>query len=86
MHAESTIDLYSRMFGKLGSKWPDFIRDLRKAAEKDDPDQIFLTDFTAICSKYHLELSTAERQDILFAFPGRDENNKVRINIYPIYD
>jgi hypothetical protein len=40
----------------------------------------------AICTKYGLELSTAEKQHILYAYPGRDENNKVRINIYPIYD
>jgi len=38
MHAESTIQLYSRMFDKLGVKWFEFIKDLRKASQKEDPD------------------------------------------------
>ena len=79
--------LFSRMINKLGEeKWVKFVGDLRKAAEKDDPDQIFLSDFLKVCKKHKLELSDSERTNLLFSYPGRDEGELVRINIFTIYD
>ena len=86
MHQEHTINLYTQIFNKLGKKWLNLIADLRKAAEKDDPDQIFLNDFIRITRKYGIKLSDSERQNLLYAYPGRDEGVHVRINIYPMYD
>jgi hypothetical protein len=86
MHQEYTISLYTQIFNKLGRKWQKFIADLRKAAERDDPDQIFMTDFLKVCGRYGVTLSDSERQNLLYSYPGRDEGVHVRVNIYPIYD
>ena len=86
MHQEHTINLYTQIFNKLGKKWPSLIAELRKAAEKDDPDQIFLNDFLKIIRKFGIKLSDSERQNLLYAYPGRDEGVHIRVNIYPIYD
>lgn len=74
------------MYTKLGTRWSTFILDMKKAAEQDDKDQIFLDDFLAVCKKYGLHISEKEKKNLCLAFPGRDENDKTRVNIYPIYD
>jgi hypothetical protein len=36
MHQDYTINLYSQLLKKLGSKWPKFVESLKDAADKDD--------------------------------------------------
>ena len=70
----------------MGPKWPRFIQKLKSSAEKDDPDQMFVQTFFKICKSYGIEFSDSQRQNLLYSYPGRDEGNMVRVNIYPIYD
>lgn len=86
MHEEESINIFTKIFNQLGEKWFDFINDLKKAADVDDWNQIFLADFISVCYKYKIILSTKEKTNLLYSYPGRDEGKKVRINIYPIYE
>ena len=59
---------------------------MKNAAEPDDKDQIYLDDFLGVCRKYGLRITKEEKNNLCLSYPGRDENDKSRINIYPIYD
>lgn len=59
---------------------------MRKAADKDDRNQIFLHDFIQVLKKFNLEMSKSKQEMLLDAFPGRDEGEKRRINISRLYD
>lgn len=86
MHQDASVKMFTRIFTTLGKNWEKFVTDLKNSAEHDDPDQIFLKEFARICKKHKIEISELEKSNLLYSYPGRDDGNHVRINIYPIYD
>jgi hypothetical protein len=63
-----------------------FIEALKRVADKDDRNQIFLSDFVAVCKQFKIDLTESERTNLLFSFPGRAEGARERINIYQIFN
>ena len=56
MHQDASVKMFTRIFNKLGKNWGNFVTDLKNSAEPDDPDQIFLKEFSRICKKHKIEI------------------------------
>jgi hypothetical protein len=55
---------FQTLFYKIGaSKWPEFIREIKSQAEKDeDYKQIFFSKFTAILDIFGIRISEKDKQ------------------------
>jgi len=82
MNQNKSLKLFANIFKKLDAKWPDFIEALKRVADKDDRNQIFLNDFVTVCKQFRVDLTEEERKNLLNAFPGRAEGKRERVNIY----
>lgn len=72
---------------RLGSaKWVDFTAELKKKADKDDDEQVFVDDFVQICTKFKIKLSQRQLEQLVDSFPGRKEGNRLRLRVGRFYD
>ena len=71
---------------RIGDKWPLFLSTLRKLSENDDQDQIFIDDFSKVCLNFKIKLSESQLQNLCDSYPGRKEENRLRLNIGRFYD
>ena len=58
MHQDQAIKIFSKIFKRIGSKWDDFIADVKKAADPEDESQIKFSDFLNICGLYNAKLKS----------------------------
>ena len=86
MHQDQAEVIFGKLFKKIGQKWHKFIKDIKEKALKEDPSQIFISNFGQILAKYGFKLSDKETENMLKSFPGIDEGVNRRINISRLYD
>ena len=87
MHQDNSIKLFTKIFNKLGKKWPEFIKELKKNSDVDDESQIYNEDFVKILLKFGADISEKEMKTIGKAFPGKQGGLKgTRLNVSRIYD
>ena len=78
--------MFGKFFTQLKTKWPKFVESLRKAANQEDKNQIFLDDFLSVLKKFKLEITLKEKQMFQDSFPGMDEGERKRVSIGKLYD
>ena len=57
MRIEEGLLIYNKIFDLIGPNWVEFIRKLKKRANKDDQSQIFVKHFRQICEEFGVNLS-----------------------------
>lgn len=87
MHQDKSIALFSKIWIKIGNKWPQFISKLRSVTDKDDESQVYKDDFIDVVNQFGGHLCRPELEELAKAFPGKDGGAKgVRLNVSRIYD
>lgn len=87
MHQDLAINIFTRMFKKIGQKWVQFIAKIKSLADKDDESQIVFNDFVRAAEKSGVKLSEKEKTELIDSFPGMEgADQQPRLNIARIYD
>lgn len=68
--------------------WPKFVKAVRRQAERDEEyQQIFFDKFVKILEdQFSIPVSEHDKDLLKKTFPGRNEGDRVRINISSLYD
>ena len=87
MHQDESIQIFTKIYSQIATKWNSFIKDLKNKADKDDESQIYFVDFLYLIRKYGARLSAKEQEQLLQSFPGQEGGSKgERINVSRIFD
>ena len=87
MHQDNSIQIFTKLFRKIGKNWKNFIAELKARSDTDDESQIVFGIFKEICEKYNSRHTSKELEQLLESFPGQEgQDQQIRINIARIYD
>lgn len=87
MHQDEAIQIYTKIFNQLGTKWPKFIEAVKHHAHPDDESQISYSKFGKLCEQFGSSITTKEKRYLLEAFPGMESGDQGEIiNVARIYD
>lgn len=82
---DKTLNLLTKIQSEISfEKWKEFIAKLKGNLSKQAPNQISLKKFFKILSLFNVNLSKAEKEDIVECFHLKDEGNQTDINIQAI--
>jgi len=87
MHQDLAINIFTKMFKKIGRKWKEFIAVIKEKADKEDESSIKYADFLSTTEKFGVKLSSEDKNELLLSFPGMEgADQAARMNIARIYD
>lgn len=58
MHQDQAIQIFSKLFKKIGKKWTHFVAELKKAADAEDQSQVAFSEFLRVCEKFDAKLTS----------------------------
>lgn len=69
-------------------QWPKFVKAVRRQADRDEEyQQIFFNKFVRVLEEqFSVHVSEQDKELLKKTFPGRNEGERVRINISSLYD
>jgi vacuolar-type H+-ATPase subunit F/Vma7 len=86
MQQDECSRIFEKIFHQVNTNWERFIKKVRKLADHDDRNLIYMDEFMALLQKYKVEITSEERERLILVFPAREEESRVRLNIGKLYD
>jgi Ca2+-binding EF-hand superfamily protein len=70
MHQDRVVELFKKMYKRIGSsKWDSFIDALKKQTTSDEPTLVLMSQFMKVLEKFGVRLSERQQEQITLAFP-----------------
>lgn len=86
MHQDRVLQMFVKIYKKIGENWPKFIADLKTKTTADEPNLILIKNFSSVLLQYGLKLTEDQETQIKLAFPRGQVGQDIRINIAMLFE